>query len=210
MPAVVVGAASMWSGVTAWAGASTMWATVAAGAEIVGGAMSLWGAATGNEKLAKNGMVIGGLGGLGSMAIESFGANAAKAGAEAVKTAAPGVVAEAVTPVDAALGATSGTIPAPAVGTATTGTTNIAATTQELTAKYDALTKEMMKQNTRSQVIAGLGQGAQAYMEDKTKRDMMDEEKRRYERNYANRSNVGLKLPQVTMPKLGLIQPKGV
>lgn len=65
---VVAAAASIGAGVAAMGAATTLLGTIAAGAMIAGGALSLAGAVTGNQKLSKWGSIIGIAGGIGALA----------------------------------------------------------------------------------------------------------------------------------------------
>lgn len=96
----VVAGTSLVSGLSAW-GAATGFAAVAAGLQIAGGALSLVGAVTGNEKLAKIGGIAQLAGGIGTIA------NKLMTPAQAAKGVAQGGLDMAAEGLDAAGDATT-------------------------------------------------------------------------------------------------------
>jgi hypothetical protein len=98
--AVALAATSFVSGVTAFAAATTLGGMIAAGATIVGSALSIIGTVTGNSKLAKIGgvLAIGGMVGTGlvNSAAESAATSAASEGAAEVGSEAASAGGEAV------------------------------------------------------------------------------------------------------------------
>jgi len=201
MPAVVVGAASIWGGITAWGVAGSAVAYVAAGAMVVGGAMSVYGGATGNEKLANDGMMIGAVGSLGTMA---FGGTASAAAEGAMGSALPG--------------GTSGVAPTAATTTPTTagglgGASSVDVAT-ELTKKYADATKslmEMQQQNTLMQTasgaITGYYQNEAASEQNKLMQDKINYERAQSERRTKNLNPMSpIKVPHIALPNFsGLI-----
>lgn len=201
MPAVAVGAVSMFSGYTAFSAvAGWTMANVAAGAMIVGGAMSAFGGATGNDKLAQQGMMLASVGSLG---VATLGAPAAAA-TPATATAAEGTAASAEA--QAMNTAYTGGAAAPTGASSVQGGMSQIDMMNAYTEKSNALMQQASKQNMIGSSIGGLAQGAGAYLQSKTQEDIANrdraEREATAERRRANINNLtGLSLPAVNMPR---------
>lgn len=249
MPAVIVGAASLWSGLGAVAAAggwaslgagltgAAGWAgfgeALAVGASVVGGAASTLGAITGDKKLQNDGMMVGAIGGLGTLAMgtDALSANAAKtvasdAATKAATASSMDVTGKAGTtdftnidPVTGQVKMNTGGAQAPTFGQQPIGaapqtpSTGVAGAVNpevaSLTAKYDKLIADNSRNNLIAQTVGGIGQGYQAKATADAAQARLDEEKRRYDQEYANRNNIGqLSIPKPVLPKL--YQPNGM
>lgn len=211
MPAVVIGAVSIWSGVGAM-GAAAAWsgAAWAAGASIVGGAAMAFGGATGNKKLTNAGMVVAGLGGLATMAgnAGAFGANFA---GNAGEVAAGSELLAGGTP------APGGSVINPPADVTVQSLSDTSGMSKEMLAmqKYQDTANSIMKTNMIAQTVGGVGQAYSGWAQGKAQKEAEDarlaEQKRLTERDYANRNNItGLKIPRIGIKPIGLInaQPR--
>ena len=233
MPVAIVGAAYMYAGATAFA-AATAWsvAAYAAAATFVGGVMTVVGATTGNEKLAKQGMVVGAIGSIATALVSP--ATAATEGAK--KTGETGLTTRA-SPTTTAAGETNyslaggGTSPGqgmatpasstPAAttnagGAATNAATN-AATKQDLATLFTKFDNAAAARDALSLKMQVIGMGAQAYSAHETaatNREISDrdfaQKQGLIDTANANANNLtGLTIPRVNLPRFGLIDSRG-
>lgn len=218
MPAAVVGAASIWGGTTAFsAAAGWTLANVAAGAMIVGGVMSVYGSATGDKEMANNGMIISGIGSLG---VSALGSESARMAAMAEGEAATQAAASSGTPWEAlSTGETAAQTTTAIPGSAPTNMAGIGGSAgqpieqqmMKMQDRYSAMMDKVMAQNTQAQVIGTMGQSASGYLQareqEKTAEKQMEEQRRIQQETLARRSNKGITLPSVQLPKLKLTRP---
>ena len=164
---VAIAAVEVYEGIGAYAAATGVLATVAAGAMIAGGAITLAGAATGNKQLQSDGMTIGAVGSIGTVAASISASSAATSAA--TDAAAPGAADTAATgaatpselnatqtPMGANVAPTTAPPPVPAVGGAPT---SLAADPTGLGAKLDAI-KASQDGLAKYSMVSGVLQGA--------------------------------------------------
>lgn len=233
MPVILVGAAYMATGATAFSFAAG-WtiANVAAAAAFIGGAMTIIGETTNNEKLKKNGMILGAVGSLGvamtgpapgSIAADKAAESAATEAAKNTATTSTGqtglVQGSSVDGLSAtATPAGQGmTMPATSNATGLSGGTNIAGAANTdmaaMFARSDAAMQKIASQNLIAQTVGGVAQGYSNYEQAKslkeTEQAKLDELKRLNEREYSNRNTLsGAVIQKASIPTAGLINAK--
>lgn len=193
---IAVGVVMIYTGVGALQGASEL-GTVFAGAEIAGGAMTVYGAATHNDKMANTGMIIGSVGSMGT-AFTAAGASSQLAGAGTTTTTGGDALTLSVdTNLSAANAAAAGTTTAGAA-TGAAGTTAAAGTAAgtgatagttatEAVAKTSAV-QDLMKYSLISGAVSGAGNAYAA----RTNSDIQaqaEANKLEFEKSMANRAN---------------------
>lgn len=167
---VAIAAVEVYEGVAAWSAATTVLATVAAGAMVAGGAITLAGAAVGDKNMQQTGSLIGAAGSIGTVASNLSAAStassaAADASAPAADTAATGTATPAelsATPTPMGPDAVSAPPATPAVPATGTAAATPAATADPngIAAKLSAIKQSqdgLMKYNMVSGVLQGAG-----------------------------------------------------
>jgi hypothetical protein len=190
MPVALVGIAyAGYGGYALWAGAAG-WAAVSAGMMVAGGAATLIGQASGDKDLMNTGMLVGAVGSIGYAATNAPSAAAGETTANYATSAEPVKMGAGAVPDSASLskdllGSNS----------AIAGT-NVGANSDLLAviAKSDAAMQKMATTNMIAQTGSGALQGLATYQtgqeQKKTQEEILAEQKRITERDYANRNNL--------------------
>jgi hypothetical protein len=194
----VVAAVMVYAGATSAALGAATWAGLAAGAQLVGGAISLVGTLTGNEKMASAGLMIGAAGSIGA---QFAGGAASTTGAATEAGNAATTTGTATLDSASQYGNTMGQMGGQAASSAVQTASGMA----DITAKLDALEKAQTL-NMYGNVAQGVSTAYTGYQQNQTAQDNFDKQRADQQalidERRRNMNLTGLKLNTPTMPKV--------